>query len=205
MARLGDGEQSIAVCHTGARGQNYDPALSKALRLVAATNFKKLLVCIPDLWRGIPAAKHRWERWARPERTKIFNPDQTYGNAFISRPDFWGPDHKFGADYWALVRSLWDGRSVLLVRGDTKIPALFDNAGSLDLMRAPNRDAWASYHDVLAECLTWAAEHKGGLVIAQLGPTATVLAHDLAIRGVQCLDLGKADRFYRNEIEERAA
>lgn len=173
--------------------------LAKALRKTAATNFKKLIVAIPRIFEHIPEAKHRWARWRQPARCVMWDERKAYGSAFISRPDFYGVP--FGQEYWNTMRRLWAWRDVLLVRGDDKRPALFSNAGSVELMRAPNRDAWASYHDVLAECLTWAAEHKDGLVIAQLGPTATVLAHDLAIRGVQCLDLGKADRFYRHEQE----
>lgn len=200
LSRFGDGEQGLAVCESSARGQEYVPSLGKALRKVARAQIRGLLVAIPDIFRHIPPEKFRWARWATPERTRIFDPEITYGNAFVSRPDFWG--EPFGPEYWATMRQIWDGRPVLLVAGSEKRPALFDNAASIDLCECPARDAWASYHDILARCLEWAGEHPDGVIVAQAGPTATVLAFDCARHGVQCLDLGKASRFYRDEMRE---
>lgn len=197
-ARFGDGEIGLALCQAGARGQDYAADLAKALRRVATSNLPNLLVCIPRIFGKIPAAKFRWERWRLPERSALWEPGREYGSAFISRPDFWG--EPFGEEYWATMRSIWDTRPVLLVRGDARVPALFDNAASVEVIEGPNRNAWAGYHDVLARCLEWDSKQKKGAVIAQLGPTATVLAYDCAVHGVQCLDLGKASRFYRDEI-----
>jgi hypothetical protein len=198
IARFGDGEITIAVCGGGAPGQDYDPGLAAALRKTAATNIKKLVVAIPRIFEYIPPEKHRWTRWLQPSRCVMWDTGRKYGSAFISRPDFYG--QPFGREYWDKMREIWDNRDVLLVRGDDKVPRLFHNAGSIEPVQAPNRNAWAAYHRVLDQCLSWAADNPEGLVLAQLGPTATVLAHDLCIRGVQCLDLGKADRFYRDEM-----
>ena len=184
------------------QGPGLLPDLGKALRRVAKAEVPGLLVAIPDIFTYIPPAKFRWERWLAPERTKIFDPDITYGNAFVSRPDFYGVP--FGAEYWATMRRIWEGRPVLLVRGDDKRPALFDNASSLELLIGPNRNAWALYPSILARCRGWTPDPEG-VVIAALGPTATVLAFDCARYGIQCLDLGKAEEFARKELAQENA
>jgi hypothetical protein len=174
--------------------------LAKRLRQVAAANIKKLIVAIPRIFEYIPPEKHRWARWLQPSRCVMWDTGRKYGSAFISRPDFYG--QPFGREYWGKMREIWDNRDVLLVRGDDKRPALFDNAGHISVMVCPNRNAWSEYPSILEQCLKQAQWYPEGLVLAQLGPTATALAHDLCIRGVQCLDLGKADRFYRDEREQ---
>ena len=200
-SRFGDGEMAIAACRKGARGQEYVPSLSARLCEVARSRDPNLLVCIPRIFKGIPEPKRAaWERWLRPERTSIYDPTITYGSAFISRPDFFGKP--FGAAYWSLMRGLWQDRPMLLVRGDTKKPELFDNAASIEVLMGPPQDAWRDAEALLAACMIWASrrDSKGGLVVLQLGPAATCLAASLAGGGVQALDLGKASRFYRDEM-----
>lgn len=202
LSRFGDGELGIMMCRQNAPGQRHDPALAQRLSGVAECRDDRLVVAVPRIYQHIPPGRRKnWAMWARPERIPAAWRERIMGSAFISRPDFYG--EPFGADYWALMRSIWQGRTVLLVRGGPRarrVPALFDNAASAEVLVGPRPDAWADYSALLASCLLWAPAHPEGLVVAMLGPTATILAADLALQDVQTLDLGKAPRFYRQEM-----
>jgi hypothetical protein len=201
LARFGDGEIKLAVLAQPSPGQIYVPTLARRLAEVATSKSDSLVVAIPRIFDGMPAAKvDSWKRWTERERTVLWRKGRVYGSAFVSRPDFSGAP--FEPDYWRLMRSIWDGRPALLVRGSAKRPELFDNVASLELLIGPPSNAWCQFGNLLAACLLWAGQPKnaGGIVLMQLGPTATVLAHDLALEGVQALDLGKASRFYRAEV-----
>lgn len=144
--------------------------------------------------------KANWSPWLRPERRGLWRADKTYASSFISRPDFFG--RPFGLPYWSLLRSVWENRPVLAVvseRMPEKKLALFNTAARVGIVRGPARNAWSEYERIRRDCLEWAEAAPEGVVCAMLGPTATVLCHDLAVRGVQALDLGKAPRFYLKE------
>lgn len=199
VARFGDGEIKIALYNGESRGQVRNPRLAMRLREVAAARLPNLVVAIPRIYDGTP--KEFWQGWrAREERERrtLWRPGYVYGSAFISRPDAHG--EPFGPEYWAAMRALWQDRPVLLVRGNDRKPALFDNAASVEVLIGPNRDAWADYSRILHAAAEWAIPIRDSLVVLMLGPTATVLAHDLCKMGVQALDLGKAPRFYAKEL-----
>ena len=54
--------------------------------------------------------------------------------------------------------------------------------------------AFSKYDDILTEVLRYPADKW--LVILALGPTATVLAYDLAQKGYQAIDIGNVDTEY---------
>ena len=199
LARFGDGEIALATVRHSSRSQVYDPELGRRLCEVARSELPGLLVAIPPIFEAIPPGKVNWLRWRKPERMVLWQKGRCYGSAFVGRPDFYGGP--YSAEYWALFRSLWDGRPAIIVRGNDKVPPFFANAEISGLVVVPNWNAWADYERILAECLEKAQPWgKAGIVLAMAGATATVLAHDLQAAGVQCLDVGKAPRFAAKEM-----
>lgn len=204
LARFGDGELGIAVMNRGAPGQVWALSLARRLREVALSALPNLIVAIPRIFSA-PIPPHmvrNWSPWLRKERMKLWRKERSYGSAFVSRPDFYG--QPFGPDYWNMLRSIWEGRPVLAVRGGGLRPknlVLFDNAADLRLIACLPRDAWSEHDRLLCDCAKWAEKRNDPVVCLMCGPTATVLAHDLCKAGVQALDLGKAPRFYRKELE----
>ena len=53
-----------------------------------------------------------------------------------------------------------------------------------------NTNAWTRYPWILNYCRVWGEGRENALVLAALGATATVLAYDLGVIGVQTLDIG---------------
>jgi hypothetical protein len=160
------------------------------------------------VFEGFPDAnkEHYYGEFTRPEvMAELFRPWGTYGSTFCTRRDGWTADMDEDA-YWPLVRGIWQDRPVLLLAGSGKGMRAGDeflaNAASVDRLDAPERDAWAAYDGILADCLAWAAAKHRPLVYAALGATAAVLSFELGKRGVQCLDLGHAAQsWHRSDLK----
>ena len=70
---------------------------------------------------------------------------------------------------------------------------LFDNVKSIKRILCPAKNAFDKYDAILAEC---EKQSKDKLFLIALGPTATVLAYDLANLGYWALDVGHIDICY---------
>ena len=78
---------------------------------------------------------------------------------------------------------------------------LFVNAKSVSRIICPSVNAWSVYNDILqdgTEIIKQKAQPLADspLVLCALGMTATVLAYDLALNGIQAIDLGHLDIEY---------
>ena len=87
---------------------------------------------------------------------------------------------------------------MLLIEGKTaKIGVgndLFHGAKRIERMECPTKNAWDVYEDILKTVEEKAS--RDTLICISLGPTATVLAYDLALVGYQALDIGQLDNEY---------
>lgn len=70
---------------------------------------------------------------------------------------------------------------------------LFDNARSIVRILCPAESAFDRYEEIYNEAIK---QPKDKLFLIALGPTAGVLAYDLAMQGYQAIDLGHADLSY---------
>ncbi len=99
--------------------------------------------------------------------------------------------------YFRRFRRIWEGANVVLIHGDGIFNGfthdIFDNAASVHHILAPKQDAFDHYDDILNQALQ---APKDSIMIAILGPTATVLAYDLHRAGYQALDLGHIAKSY---------
>lgn len=121
-----------------------------------------------------------------------------YYNAYVSRPYMIYRDKKHAKEIFRLFKKIWNDRKVLLVEGRTaRIGAgndLFQGAEEIHRIECPERNAWDVYEKILQTVKDKA--DKDTLVCISLGPTATVLAYDLAVEGYQALDIGQLDNEY---------
>src|SRR5690606_26620846 len=69
----------------------------------------------------------------------------------------------------------------------------FSNAKSVERVLCPTQNAFEKYEEILRYAKKYG---DGKLIIVALGPTATVLAHDLAKENYWALDLGHIDIEY---------
>ena len=196
MSRLGFCECKLIYGRSGL-AQAPDPVLAKRLRKLLRSTDERTLVCIPRVFDEMPSGKAKWYEWiTKPDvMGELFRPWGTYGSTFVSRRDGFSPGMDENA-YWRLVRSQWQDRPVLLLAGSGKGLRAQDeflaNAASVDVLQAPERDAWASYEAIRADCLAWAGVKRDPFVYAALGATAAILCAEMAKHGVQAQDWGHA-------------
>ena len=97
------------------------------------------------------------------------------------------------------IKQLWEGRKVLFVVGKNSrfefVEELFDNVASVDYVYGPAKNAFSEYERILADIREYSAEDY--LLLLVLGPTATVMAYDLAQEGYQAIDFGQMPGIYK--------
>jgi Glycosyltransferase GT-D fold len=187
LARYGDGE--FKLCQGGSiKSQVFEPTLGKRLREILLSS-GDCLVGIPNL--AMPT-KPFWDQFRVPKITAFFDMKRVYGSAFVSRPDSAPWIHN--PTYWKNIESLWRGRNVTLVRGSGKsltAALLTPSAASVNEILCPRQNAWAERGALLEQI------GRPERVLLCCGPTATVLAADLAAIGVQAIDLGHIGMWFK--------
>lgn len=192
IARFGDGEFNLCLgnnCIT----QPHSKELAKALR--------KILIDPGSCLVGIPridiGPKFRfWDHFNRPEVLQLFG-QKKYASAFITRPD--SAPWIDRANYWDKIRKLWSGKNVTLVRGSDKslTADMLNDAKFVTEIVAPKTDAFRHYKYLLEQIGT------PEVALLCLGPTATVIAHELSCKGVHAVDLGHVGMFLRKHIHRQ--
>lgn len=190
IARYGDGEFALCAGRplTCERG---DAELSQRLRSVLMRSTSDCLVGIPNIWSGTPKINY-WRKYSR--QAVPFLRETAYVSAFITRPD--SAPWLDTAEYWTLVESLWKDRDVTLVRGSGRSFTADDltSARSVREVIGLPLHAWSQYQDLLERV----GQPERALLC--LGPAATVMAAELADRGVHAIDLGHLGMFWRKHL-----
>lgn len=208
IARFGDGEFNIMFHTQGVNFQSGSTALSQRLREVYLSNKPEILVCIPHALNSLCGlndhARRFYAQWTTTHYAQLAEllnmHDQNvhiFGDTNISRPykDWKSPEH--AERVFPKIKQLWQSRDILIVEGEkTRLGVgndLFDNARSIKRILGPAVNAFDRYDEILQSVLDL---HQNELVILALGPAATVLAYDLAVRGIRAMDLGHVDIEY---------
>ena len=99
------------------------------------------------------------------------------------------------------LKGIWDQRDCVFIEGvHTGMGVgndLFDNCRSIVL--GPAENAIDKYDKIFREALK---QSKDKLILLALGPTATVLAHDLCKSGYQAVDIGHIDLIYESYLRK---
>ena len=99
--------------------------------------------------------------------------------------------------YYSLAREIWQDRDIVLVHGKNIFQDfqfnIFNNAKSIKYLEAPNKKAFKHYEKIYKQLLNYPKET---LILLILGPTATILAHDLYLAGYQAIDIGHIAKDY---------
>jgi glycosyltransferase family protein len=200
IARYGDGEFKICL-GAHAKFQVADLGMAKRMRTILRSNNKNLLVCVPRIYQPR-------EDWPTQEKAQFWKPfathksyvnlldnKKTYGSSFITRPDSSGQSSKA---FYEAIKTLWSNKEVLLLKGEgtgfDKKPDIFETAINYKTIIGLKRDAYKQYDFLLKKALELTDENS--VIVISLGPTATILAAELAECGRQALDLGHLGMFY---------
>nr|WP_123054648.1 GT-D fold domain-containing glycosyltransferase [Clostridium sp. JN-1] len=100
--------------------------------------------------------------------------------------------------YFSKIRQLWNSRDLIIIEGrKTRFGIgndLLNNSASISRVLCPEENAFEKYSQILEYVVNTIDKKK--LILICLGPTATVLAYDLAINGFQAIDIGHLDIEY---------
>ena len=209
ITRFGDGEFNIILSQESIGFQEYNSKLDQRLReILSSPHDKHILVCIPNVFECIsdlkPEPRSYWRRWIIGNRKALRNclNQKEYGDSLVSR--VYLPWVKTD-DEITIVRNLkktWENKNVLVVEGEKTHWGvgndLLCEANSVKRIVCPAVNAFSKYERILQCCLEY-GEGVDTFVLA-LGPTATVLAYDLAKKGYRALDLGHFDLQYEHMI-----
>lgn len=205
IARFGDGEFKWIIGAKQNSFQNYSKKLAERLvNVLKNTNDRKILICIPEGLKKIDeyteSSQLFWKnfvRWHGRNIVQYLDMNYTYGNTNFTR---WYLEYKDKSKMKEKIKSLkkiWDKREIVLIEGvDTKLGVgndLFNNCKKIERILAPSKNAFDKYEEILEKAKEI---EKDKLIIIALGPTATILAYDLAQVGYQALDIGHVDIEY---------
>ena len=207
MSRYGDGEFEIILGHAKDIYQDNDDDLAKRLREILLSDLDNHIVALADDYGAMEGLRRKnrntIRRYMTEEKRKkhyaLLNMDKEYYNAYISRPYVIYPHNEIdrAKERFDDLKRIWAGRNVLLIEGSsTRMGVgndLFTNTESIQRMIAPNENAYRVYNEIYHAALQYG---QNKLILIALGPTATVLAYDLAKAGYWALDIGHLDLEY---------
>lgn len=210
IARYGDGEFDHILNLKDEGFQVRSPELMQKLTEVLDNKDKRLLLCIPRCFNTTAGCNEHsrsfWIEWGKKDRhhQKIIELIRSHTGAFyrfgdsqITRPYIDWVDDKRARRTFPMLKKLWEGRDVLIVEGEqTRLGVgndLYDGAASIKRILCPAVGAFEQYDAIKRTVLD---HYDGELILMALGPTATVLAADLAALDIQALDIGNIDIEY---------
>lgn len=218
LVRFGDGEFSIlSKGISRLEYQKKDCDLSDRLREILCSDAPNILVAIANnygsLERYTESTANEIRKYmtssVRQEHMALLDMDKEYYDAFLSRPYLMYKDRQCAGVRFEDVKRIWKDRDVVLIEGEmTRMGVgndLLDGAASVQRILAPTEQAFDRYEEIF-EAAKKQGEQK--LFLLVLGPTATVLAYDLACCGYQAVDIGQIDleyEWYLRGTNERCA
>lgn len=225
LIRFGDGELQLLLRKGGIGFQKSTPLLEMKLSNLfeeAVTEQKdRILLCMPGILSGVPReysmkkeAKLYWfEFMARnyKELKKLFERYEgiEFGDSCLTRPFMDTQNFEYAQNVFNAIKENLKERRILIIEGRyTRFGVgndLLSKAKDVRRILCPEQNAFDKYEDIL----NYARNQRNiDVVILALGPTAKVLAFNLAILGFWCLDLGHLDveyEWYRKRATKKEA
>ena len=207
IARFGDGEFGI-IKGRDINFQSGSREMSTRLEDILRSDVPQLLIALPDCFGDLdhftPPVIAFWRKWLSRKRLWLYSfldMKRVYASAFFTRPFI---SYKKTAEhyqscglYFEAVKEIWAGRDVIICEGEGTRFGIFNDlladCGSVSRIICPARNAYDKYDEILS---AFEEIDKDVLVLAALGPTATILSHDLCLLGYQTIDVGHLDVEY---------
>jgi glycosyltransferase family protein len=204
LSRYGDTELKMMLKQGGVVFQREDPQLSRRLKEVFNSDLDNLIIGLPGPLCSVRKenleAKYFWLRFLNSYGNLLaeyLDRKRVYGNAGISRFYLGLKDKSLSGQILAKLKLIWDRQELLIMEGEFSRMGvgndLFSNAAGLSRLLCPAENAFGKYDEILAAARKYG---KDKLILIALGPTATVLSHDLAKSGYWAIDIGHVDVEY---------
>lgn len=203
FCRFGDGEFSL-INGESIPFQKADSRLARRLTQIIRSEDSKILIGIPHCYyssveqlREFPKSFIRtWVARNRGQITELTLPGKEYYDTACTQLYALYENYDFKR-YFERIKEVWRNRDVTIICGKTVFDKIginiFNCAKTVDYQYAPSLNAFEVYDDLLTKAKKI---DKDRLVIIILGPTATVMAYDLAKLGYQALDFGHIAKDY---------
>ena len=217
IVRFGDGELGQILRKDDIGFQQYHSCLADRLREILISDpDPEILICIPDLFQSISKLRDKprsyWLHWILRNRSglsKVIRPG-IYGDSLVTRLYLPWLNTSDEERIVQNLKSAWAGKHVIVVEGKKTRWGigndLLENAASVRRILCPSQNAYDKYQQILNLCRRHAEDDC--VFLLALGPTASVLAYDLAKDGKRALDLGHLDLQYdylQQKATERTA
>jgi glycosyltransferase family protein len=204
ISRFGDGELKLMLNKGNIVFQSESPELSRRLREVLSSDLPNLIVALPGPLCSVKKenlnSRIFWLRFINSYGnllSEYLDTNRVYGNSGISRFYLGLTDKTLSARLLDQLRRIWDSKEILIIEGEFSRMGLgndlFDNAAGLIRLVCPATDAFAKYGEILSAAKKYGNDR---LILIALGPTATILSHDLAQIGYWAIDIGHVDVEY---------
>ena len=205
VSRFGDGEFKWMAQIPNVTFEGNSPVMAARLKEIAVSDRPGHIVCMTDVFGSLSKytkeARDFWYDFLGEYRQTwigLLKEGKQYYNTNITRPYMDYKDKSVCENRFNLLKRIWQGRDVVIIEGEKSRLGtgndLFDGAKSIRRILAPVRNAFSMYDEILESAKK--IEDKSVLFIIALGPTATILAYDLAGLGYQAIDAGHMDVEY---------
>lgn len=205
LSRFGDGEFLWMTGEHLNSYQDYSENFSYDLKKSFQSKNKNLLIGIPY---GIVNSKecnlHAKMHWKIIKANcykrilEFADLNKTYCNASITRPYIDYCNYELSTNKFNNLKRIWENRDIVFIEGEkTKLGIgndLFDNAKSIKRIICPAENAYEkkdNIKDVIVKNIP-----KNVMILAALGPTASILAVEMTDLGYQFIDIGHVDVEY---------
>lgn len=211
ICRFGDGEYRwILNTRLHSPFQSFNEEMSDRLLSILQSRCDGIMIAISDIFGSLsgflPSEIDYYRELLNTENMRerlmrCLDMNRVYENAFISRP-YWLYSKNKDRDFltiFMLWKELWKNRDVLIVEGEYVRAGigndLFSGCRSVKRILCPYKNAFEFYGEILDTTVSTAK--KGiDMVLLSLGPTATIMAYDLAKKGIRAIDIGQIDLEY---------
>lgn len=204
ICRFGDGEFLYIIDKLNLPFQNYVPKLREKMIEILNSNNPNIIIGLPIGYYSLENLKLEatttWRSqisWIYPRLKKHLPEGKYFYNASMTRLYIDYEDTSKSAGYFEKVMKIWEGRSVVLLEGDKSRLGvgndLFAKTIKVERILAPAHNAYDKVNELMEEALK---QPKDKLILIAMGPTAKVLAFELALIGYQAIDIGNVDVEY---------
>lgn len=204
VSRYGDGEYSWMVGIKQNTFQDHSEEMKCRLKEIISSSEPSHIVCLSDAFGRLNEynrfAKRFWMEFMVHNRLRwisLLDIKKTYYNTNMTRLYMDYKDKGKCHERFELIKKLWLNRDLVIVEGEkTRLGVgndLFDNAKTIRRILGPATNAYYKYDLIFDKVCEL---ERDALIILALGPTATILAYDLAKEGYQAVDVGHVDIEY---------
>lgn len=206
VSRYGDGEFIMLL---GGGYEDYQGADKKI-----ATKLKEVLIAndAPNHVIGLPlplkttlglreTSREFWDYFTLRNAKSILpylSKSRQYLDTQLSRFYIMYKDKSFCKNQLTLLKAIWENQDVIIVEGTKSRTGigndLYNNVKSLQRILGPATNAFSMYDKMLETIKTYVPKDR--LILLSYGPTATILAYDLAKLGYWAVDIGHLDIEY---------